>query len=433
MYNMNSTSVKSYTFPEKSYDANINACGFTPSIFKTQRETKTLSQKLLVHGQGVFIFKVDKNTTSTSFSIRNSKSANSMHNGIQVTLTEDNVVVTDLFTGEKLNDPNNNKGLNDADGAFYWFSLDSQNQCLLCGVGEARLDTIIYKYSYPTDNLQSSTLTKLILESLNNINYYYEITPIRLLRDPIVAKVPLFVKDKNHLTMTDIAEGKILPSANLNSVGNQLYECVSGEKFVLNTPDFPDFSEAIEYSIKTPGCWCNTTLQNKSREFNKDKPNIKETYLRITIGKNDGESPGIPYVMEIWPVGHYSPIHSHSDANAIIRVLHGTIHVELYPFLCGNNEEKVINPFGEVDFVKDDVTWISPYLNQVHKLTNLENSTDTCITIQCYLYGKLDNRHYDYFDYIDNTGKIEHYTPDSDMGFLEFKQKMKDEWEARKN
>jgi hypothetical protein len=69
--------------------------------------------------------------------------------------------------------------------------------------------------------------------------------------------------------------------------------------FYLNSDDFPDFSDAIEYSIITEGKWCNTRLKEKSREFNKDKSNILETYLRITLGQNNGESPGIPYVMEI--------------------------------------------------------------------------------------------------------------------------------------
>jgi len=29
----------------------------------------------------------------------------------------------------------------------------------------------------------------------------------------------------------------------------------------------------------------------------------KKAYLRITMGKGMGESPGIPYVLEIWPKG----------------------------------------------------------------------------------------------------------------------------------
>ena len=103
--------------------------------------------------------------------------------------------------------------------------------------------------------------------------------------------------------------------------------------------------------------------------------------MRITLGRNSGESPGIPYVMEIWPSNHYSPIHSHADSNAVIRVLHGSIHVSLFPFL---GEGTDIEPFAEADFDKDEITWLSPQLNQIHQLRN--NTDDVCITIQCYMY-----------------------------------------------
>jgi hypothetical protein len=111
--------------------------------------------------------------------------------------------------------------------------------------------------------------------------------------------------------MDDIAKGTYMPKANLSIMSQKLYDCIAGNKFVLNTHDFPDFMKAIEYSIATPGKWCYECLKKKANEFDKDKPNDKKTYLRITLGQNNGESPGIPYVMEIWPVGHYSPLHNH--------------------------------------------------------------------------------------------------------------------------
>jgi len=217
-----------------------------------------------------------------------------------------------------------------------------------------------------------------------------------------------------------------LPRANLPTIAQQLYNCMAGERFVLDSPDFPDFSKAIERSIGTPGLWCYQTLQDKSREFNKDKPNILETYLRITLGQNNGESPGIPYVMEIWPVGHYSPVHNHGGADAVIRVLHGEINVALFPFLC--DEKDGINAFAEAAFKKNDITWLSPSLNQVHQLTNLAKNKETCITIQCYMYESDDTVHYNYFDYLDNDGNKQQYEPDSDMEFVQFKALMKQEW-----
>jgi hypothetical protein len=228
--------------------------------------------------------------------------------------------------------------------------------------------------------------------------------------------------------MDDVAANAYLPNASLSPAAQALYNCVAGNKFVLNTPDFPEFSQAIEYSLKTPGMWCNTRIKQKATEFGKD-PNPLETYLRITLGQNNGESPGVPYVMEIWPVGHYSPIHNHGGANAVIRVLNGTIHVSLYPFLC--DQPNTVEPFANQDFGKDDITWISSTLNQVHMLKNLDTNTDTCITIQCYMYDKNDLLHYDYFDYLGEKNAKAQYEPDSDMDFVEFKKTMKKEWDSR--
>ena len=111
--------------------------------------------------------------------------------------------------------------------------------------------------------------------------------------------------------MNDVAENKYLPHSNISQTAQQLYECISGKKFILDDEDFPDFSKAIEYSIATPGLWCHEKLKDKSTEFNPSTPNINETYLRITLGKNSGKSAGITYVLEIWQSKHYSPIKSH--------------------------------------------------------------------------------------------------------------------------
>ena len=373
------------------------------------------TSELIIKGQGVFVFSCELDEKSVEFDI-----VNDMKEGYHIVMTTDDVRVTCI---DPLADPSNNSGLINLKGAYYWFSLDSQNQQLYAGVGECRLETVIYRYKFPQmDN-------KKFLESLHTINFSEKIKPIRMLRDPITLNIPMIVKSSNEITMESIAKGLHMPKANLSSMAQKLHNCIAGENFVLDTDDFPDFSKAIEASIASPDGWCYKKILDKSREFSKDKPNILETYLRITLGQNNGESPGIPYVMEIWPPNHYSPIHNHAGAEAIIRVLHGSINVSLYPFLCGDKD--MIKKFTDVDFIKDDITWISATLNQTHKLENLDPTT-TCVTIQCYMYDKWDKSHYDYFDYIDNNGDIQQYEPDSDMDFLDFKDRMKKEWAARK-
>jgi hypothetical protein len=339
--------------------------------------------------------------------------------GLKIVISMKNVEIYNINTNEKYIDINNNSGLLGLYGVYYWLSVDAQNQFIRIGIGEPRLETCIYKYKYDKEY-------KSFLENIVHISKNDKIKLLKILRDPITNNIALTVKNTDELTMNDIAKGTYMPKANLSLICQKLYDCISGNKFVLDDNDFPDFSKAIEYSIVTPGLWCNTTLENKSREFNKDKPNILETYLRITLGNNNGESPGIPYVMEIWPKGHYSPIHNHANGNAIIRVLSGNIHVKLFAFLCTDKDG--ISPFAEKDFYKDDITWISPSLNQTHQLVNLDTNNSTCITIQCYMYDENNNAHYDYFDYIDDDGNKQQYEPDSDMDFISFKELIKNEW-----
>jgi hypothetical protein len=47
------------------------------------------------------------------------------------------------------------------------------------------------------------------------------------------------------------------------------------------------------------------------------------------------------------------------------------------------------------------------------------------------MYDKHDTAHYDYFDYLDDTGKKEQYEPDSDMDFVQFKETIREEWRNR--
>jgi hypothetical protein len=396
---------------------------FGSNIYKKATKTSLNTKNFIVSGQGVFQF-TTKYIDPCMVTIYNDNKTD----GLIVQMTPLNVVVIRIKDSIVLIDQNNTSGLSNISGAYYWISLDSQNQRIYVGIGESRIENILYQYQWnwtPEQNNYRKD-NKLFLESLYYIDILSTIIPISVLRDPITKNVPMYVLDTDSLSIDDVASGIYLPSSNLDNINKKLYDCISGKNFILDDDSFPDFSKAIEYSIKTPGLWCYDKLLQKSTEFNKDKGNILETYLRITLGENNGESPGIPYVIEIWPVGHYSPIHSHAGANAIIRVLHGSINVSLFSFLSNKHSE--LEPFNRVDFNKGDITWISPSLNQVHQLKNLENNSDTCITIQCYMYDLENKSHYDYFDYIDANGNVQQSEPDSDMDFVNFKKIIKDEW-----
>ena len=387
-----------------------------PRILSVKPTTSKIN--LIVHGQGILIFDASSNCMLKYRDISGSS-------GLDVQFTDSQVLVHMFPSNEPLIDSENIKGLVKDKGAYYWFSLDSQNQRLYAGIGEARIETVIYKFQFNMGTNREEN--KLFLESLVSVDLFH-LEPTSLMRDPITRQVPLIIKDTEDLSMDIIASGIHMPRANLSLISQKLYKCIAGKHFVLNTPCFPSFTKAIEYSIATPGKWCYERLKQKATEFNKDKPDEKETYLRITLGENNGDSPGIPYVLEIWPVGHYSPIHNHGGSSAIIRVLHGSINVSLFPFLG----DASVLPFDKANFKKNDITWISPTLNQIHQLKNLDGNKDTCITIQCYMYETSDKSHYDYFDYLNSESAKQQYEPDSDMEFIEFKNLMKEEWAGRK-
>jgi hypothetical protein len=368
--------------------------------------------------------------TQASFSMVNSTGSD----GLLISFTEKNVNVRRISSDQKeYTDKKNNSGLVIFSGAYYWFSLDAQNQMFYAGVGEPRIETVVYSYKFEFENTEEGNKlreeNKSFLESICKI-MTGNTNSIKLIKDPITQKVPMVIVDSADVTMGMLARGDVMPASNLPLTSQKLYYAVSGPKIKLDDEDFPYFSKAIEESIRTPGLWCYEKLKEKSTEFNKDKPNPDETYLRITLGQNNGESPGIPYVMEIWPPGHYSPVHSHAGAEAIIRILYGSIHVSLYPFLSGDiakTDNDQLKPFGSCDFPTNSFTWLSPGLNQTHQLKNISTDT-TCVSLNCYLYGESNSVHYDYFDYVDSDGTIQHYEPDSDMDFISFKNLMKEEW-----
>ncbi|MFT5675976.1 MAG: putative metal-dependent enzyme (double-stranded beta helix superfamily) [Paraglaciecola sp.] len=306
----------------------------------------------------------------------------------------------------------------------YWFSIDGPNQRVSYGKGEMRQATVCL--NYPPQSSKSTETSTTGLEWLKEVcvvtlDSSAALPICHIWREPVTLDPALIVLGTDCITMMDVANNSATVPENLTSACQIIHANITGTRFQLDTPDFPDFSKAIEASIADEQGWCHKTLKEKECEFG--KCDEQSTYLRITLGVNQGDSPGIPNVLEIWPPGHYSPIHNHGDANAIIRVLHGEIEVQLYPMLSVEH----IEPFATKRFVKDQVTWLSPGLNQIHKLKNPHEHGPTCITIQSYLYGEANDTHYEYFDYIDGD-KIKQFTPNSDMGFIQFKAKMKEEW-----
>jgi len=192
---------------------------------------------------------------------------------------------------------------------------------------------------------------------------------------------------------------------------------------------FPILYKPLNIVLKIRKDGVTKKLVEKANRFG--QPNPMATYLRITYGQRLGISPGHAYVIEIWPAGHYSPIHNHSNAYGIIRVLYGRLLVKIYPELTTKSI-----PYPPIEQLLEEghVTWMLPKLNQTHQVRNPDLYGKCAISIQCYQYGQDDNVHYEFFDYLSNDGlSIGHFDPKSDMDYLEFKELIRQEWITKMN
>lgn len=309
----------------------------------------------------------------------------------------------------------------------YWFSLDRQNRRLRFGKGELLQQLVVFecRLPAPAPGLPDAYAYMAELKHIALVGVARATAMSHFMWPlPVTLSLPPSLVAADQITLDDIARNEHTVIANLPSACQVLYSNVAGASISLDTPDFPDFSRAIERSIITPGCVCHTKLEEKASEFGSHQPG--QTYLRVTIGPNRGDSPGSPYVLEIWPGGHYSPIHDHGAACAIIKVLHGAIWVELFPQL----DPDLLDYFSEAVFHQGEITFLTPGLYQVHRLRNKNPMGHMTATIQCYRYPDDDTRHYEYFDYVGPDG-IRHFRPNSDWEYLEFKSLIRREWAQR--
>ena len=121
------------------------------------------------------------------------------------------------------------------------------------------------------------------------------------------------------MTLFDIDQNKYMLSASLPGAAKELYENI--KNIELDFPNDPicPLSDAIRYSLDTPGKHLYKILEKKRKEG--DFSGSDEVYIRVTCGPEQATGPGIPYVLEIWPKQCKSPIHNHGGACAVIKVI----------------------------------------------------------------------------------------------------------------
>ncbi|VAW50774.1 hypothetical protein MNBD_GAMMA06-392 [hydrothermal vent metagenome] len=314
----------------------------------------------------------------------------------------------------------------------YWLSIDKNNNLIRFGKGEmiAELCELEFNYSHLLEEGEMAWMS--LLDSFSIAGHFSagEIKKISHTchRLPVTTSAPPVIVAHNQINLGLIDNNEATVVNNLSNECAQLYNNVAGQNLSLNTPDFPDFSDAINWSIMTEGALCHTRLLEKAAGLS--ERHKKQCYLRITIGENLGDSPGAPYVLEIWPGQHYSPVHRHAECNAIIKVLHGSLSCRWFKSL--QFEENM--PYQQTALSAGQVTWLDPKQFQTHQLYNHNIEGNMCATIQCYKYSKIDFEHYEYFDYRnEDSQKICQFTPKSDWRYSRFKEQVRAEWEAYKS
>lgn len=243
---------------------------------------------------------------------------------------------------------------------------------------------------------------------------------------PVVEDAPAVVCSHERMTLDHIAYNSAIVSAALIEEAQVLYGTVGGPMIRLSEDD----AAAINYSLDTEGMTLNKKIEEKRKDDEFGEPQM--VYIRVTIGPNEGDSPGVPFVLEIWPKGCYSPVHNHAYTAAVIKVLHGTITVSWYNPLAEKDNDPKQRPFGEVSCNAGDVTWLSPEMYQTHQLHNRRSDT-MCATIQSYRYLNDDLKHYEFFDYMNpqKPQELGHFLPNSDFEYLEMLAIVRAEWNAR--
>ncbi|XP_074641401.1 uncharacterized protein LOC141899145 [Tubulanus polymorphus] len=291
---------------------------------------------------------------------------------------------------------------------------------------EKQIRKELYPFFNAEEKIFARIYKKLFLsgEAMNHRIIKVEPT-VEFEKCPFVCNVSPLVLHSSKVNMFLLDDGDYVFSSSLPAACQELFNNVYGCD--LNCPEEVEsvhLSDAIRYSIETKGCILNNKLKEKAGEFG---PKNENTYLRVTLGHSLGRSPGIPYVLEIWPSGHFSPIHNHGNANAVIKVLHGSIHISIYNKQTTDPNEK---PLKEFDAHVGDVTWINRNWYQTHKLHNVTD--DFCATIQCYKYDSGDTTYWPYFDYVSDNKTIEKFLPNSDFKFREMRKIVLEEYAKRK-
>lgn len=279
------------------------------------------------------------------------------------------------------------EGLEAGKKVSYWFSFNRDDRVLKYGKGYIMEQTTLLTHRFQEKEdpdpwefiFRPDTAKEVVIigtradqtepnaQSLVDVEKLVSFYP-----HPLKHNWPPLVLDSSKATLDILSSNLFTLSASLPAICRELYENVSSPGVTLDWPyKNPRFSDVINYSLNTKG----KILHMKWKEKEK---NEQFGYLRVNVGTDRGCSPGVPYVLEIWPPGVSSPIHSHGNAYAVEKVLYGAIKFTIYNKTWDKKEKQ--EELMSFTAIQGDLSWMSPNWYQTHKLTN-ESKKLCCVTL----------------------------------------------------
>jgi len=303
----------------------------------------------------------------------------------------------------------------------YWLSFSSENRIVQYGLGEVRPRFKILEVQLPE---QDKSLIERISHLHIKINDKTDANALIDLNDkikifigeePILFEPPLLVISPAKFSRTHCENyfglhGKLLP----NPLAYLYQECLN---FNLIDEQFPDFIKAIERSIRNPNGWCHEKLSKKIDYFGPKRE--RATYLCLLIKQYENQS---SLIMKIWPSDHHTPVHEYENTYSIIHIVHGELFVKYFPILSIHHPQDTVI---ERMFERDSVIWMTPKLNHIVQMKNLEkNNPSCCITIECVHH--MNDKQFAFLS--SRESKIEYYNCEPDDSYSNFKETMQNEW-----
>jgi hypothetical protein len=115
------------------------------------------------------------------------------------------------------------------------------------------------------------------------------------------ALLPFIVSGQN-IILDQLAAGSMTLPEFLTLECQKLYHSTVSSNITFGSSNSSEFTTTMKRDANPPGLSLRKMSEVKASEFG--ARDIKNTYLRITLGSDLGYSPGPPYVLRIWPSGH---------------------------------------------------------------------------------------------------------------------------------